>query len=167
MAIRLARGDDLPAALGVWQEANTARGRPPGAQRVARVRAKLAAPDGLLLIAVAGTTVLGMVLAEPGRAQDGQGPKLDGLCHVSMVFVHPDHWGRRVGELLIGHLADQACLRGFAWLQLWTGAGNDRAQRLYRRVGFVPSGRRLRLEKGEEILHFVRPTEWSAETPEP
>ncbi|EIV92076.1 MFS transporter [Frankia sp. QA3] len=156
VAVRVAYGDDRPAALDVWREANSARGRPPDAQRIARVRAKLAAPDALLLIACAGTKVLGILLAEPGRGQDGQGPRLDGLCHISMVFVHPDHWGRRVGELLIGYLADQAGSHGYLRLQLWTGADNDRALRLYRRVGFVPSGRISQTDSGAAIVQFVR-----------
>ncbi len=102
-----------------------------------------------------------MLLAEPGRGQDGQGPRLDGLCHISMVFVHPDRWGRHVGERLIGYLADQAGSRGYARLQLWTGADNDRALRLYRRVGFVPSGRTSRTDGGLAIVQFVRPTSGS------
>ncbi len=102
-----------------------------------------------------------MLLAEPGRGQDGQGPRLDGLCHISMVFVHPDRWGRHVGERLIGYLADQAGSRGYARLQLWTGADNDRALRLYRRVGFVPSGRTSRTDGGLAIVQFVRPASGS------
>ncbi len=126
------------------------------AQRIIRVRAKLAAPDALLVIACADTKVLGMLLAEPGREQDGRGPRLTGLCHISMVFVHPEHWGRRVGELLIGYLADQAGSHGFTRLQLWTGADNDRALRLYRRVGFVPSGRVSRTADAVAIVQMVR-----------
>ncbi|SQD94500.1 GCN5-related N-acetyltransferase [Parafrankia sp. Ea1.12] len=156
VTVRLAHGDDLPAALDVWREANSARGRPPDAQRIARVQTKLAAPDALLFIACAGTRVLGMLLAEPGRGQNGQGARLDGLCHISMVFVHPDRWGRRVGEQLIGYLVDQVGSHGYVRLQLWTGADNDRALRLYRRVGFVPSGRISRTEGGTAIVQLVR-----------
>jgi GNAT superfamily N-acetyltransferase len=41
--------------------------------------------------------VLAMALAEPGRTQDGAGAVVPGYGHVSMVFVHPDMWGRGLG----------------------------------------------------------------------
>ncbi|WP_235497522.1 MULTISPECIES: GNAT family N-acetyltransferase [unclassified Frankia] len=158
ITVRHARGEDLPAALEVWQRANTARGRPPDVARVARVHAKLAAPDALLFVAEDGTEILGMLLAETGREDDGQGPELEELCHISMVFVDPGFWGQRMGESLLRALVDHARGSGYRRLQLWTGTTNRAAQRLYRRVGFVPSGRVARMRNGEEALHLSRPT---------
>ncbi len=51
--------------------------------------------------------------------------------------------------------------RGYARLQLWTGVDNDRALRLYRRVGFVPGGRTSRTDGGWAIVQFVRPASGS------
>jgi ribosomal protein S18 acetylase RimI-like enzyme len=153
---RIAHGADLAAAADVWRRANAARGRPPNDRRIARVRDKLSAPDALVLVAAAGDEVLGMALAEPGREEDGRGELSAELCHISMVFVHPDHWGRRIGLVLLEGISAQAHERGYATLQLWTGAGNERAQRLYRRAGFTSSGRTLLLERGEPVVHFVR-----------
>jgi len=40
---------ELDAALGVWQRANAARGKPPGPQRIARAEARLADPAALVM----------------------------------------------------------------------------------------------------------------------
>jgi GNAT superfamily N-acetyltransferase len=143
--------------VDIWRQANTARGRPPTGQRIARVKDKLAEPDALVLLASAGDEVLGMALAEPGRDQDGHGARLEELCHISLVFVHPDYWGRRLGLLLLEGISGHANKQGYAHLQVWTGESNDRAQHLYRRAGFTASGRTFQLDSGEPVLHFVRP----------
>jgi GNAT superfamily N-acetyltransferase len=147
---------DLDAAVRVWQRANEARGKAVGAERLARVRAKLREPDALAVVADHDGDVVGMALAEPGRAGDGTGPPVAGLCHISMVFVHPGHWGEGVGTRLLDAVAAHAARRGYTMLQLWTGQRNERAQRLYRRAGFRHSGRTARLHTGEPVLHFVR-----------
>jgi RimJ/RimL family protein N-acetyltransferase len=41
---------------------------------------------------------------------------------------------------------------------VWTGADNERAQRLYRRAGFVPTGRVGSLGPGRVIEHLI----WSS-----
>ncbi|WIX83944.1 GNAT family N-acetyltransferase [Amycolatopsis carbonis] len=116
-----------------------------------RVREKLADPEALVLVAVVGGRVVGMVLAEEGRAEDGQGPVLPGLCHVSMVFVRPECWGAGVGAALLGALKERAAGR----LQLWTGVANERALALYRRVGFRASGRRREIFGVGQVVHLV------------
>src|SRR5262245_39770313 len=87
MLVRAAAAADLAGALAVWQRANTARGRPPDGPRVERVRTKLADADALVLVAVDDDAVVGdddavvgdddavvgMVLAEPGRYDNGAG----------------------------------------------------------------------------------------------
>jgi hypothetical protein len=83
---------DHEAAIGVWRTANVARLLPPSAERVARIRVKLADPGACLVIGHtdASRDVLAIALAEPGRAQDGAGSMIPGYGHVSMLFVHPD-----------------------------------------------------------------------------
>ncbi|MDG6104549.1 GNAT family N-acetyltransferase [Dactylosporangium aurantiacum] len=49
--VRTALPTDLPAAVEVWQAANTARGLPPSPDRLARIREKLTAPDATVLVA--------------------------------------------------------------------------------------------------------------------
>jgi ribosomal protein S18 acetylase RimI-like enzyme len=147
---------DLAAALEVWRAANTARGKVPDAARVSRVRVKLVDPAATVLAATGDGATVGMLLAEPGRDDDGTGPVLAGLCHVSMVFVHPAHQGRRIGLALLDELAARSVHIGQTRLSLWTGQGNERARHLYRRAGFRPSGRVVRLATGEPVLNLVR-----------
>lgn len=153
---RLARPADLDDALHVWYEANLARSKAPSHERFARVRAKLADPSAILIVAVDGGEVVGMALAEPGHDDDGAGQPLPELCHISMVFVHPGHWGRAIGQHLLTAVATYAAEQGYSLLQLWTGQSNERAQRLYRRAGFEFSGRTQTLDSGEMVLHLTR-----------
>jgi ribosomal protein S18 acetylase RimI-like enzyme len=146
---------DLDAAVRVWQLANTARGKVPDPDRVARVREKLAASDAVVVLSETEGEVVGMALAEPGLAEDGAGTRLPQLCHISMVFVHPDHWGRRIGQQLLDALAEQAAGRGYRTLQLWTGQANHQARRLYERAGFRPTGR-SKDQRGSAIIHYSR-----------
>jgi GNAT superfamily N-acetyltransferase len=143
-------------ALRVWHEANLARSKVPSQERVARVGTKLADPAAQLIVAVDGGEVVGMALAEPGRDDDGAGQPLSELCHISMVFVHPDHWGKAIGQHLLTAIATYAAKQGYNRLQLWTGQSNERAQRLYRRAGFELSGRTQKLNSGELVLHLTR-----------
>lgn len=151
---RLAESTDHDDAVAVWRAANIARGRPPEAARVDRVRAKLGEPDAIVIVALASGRVRGMLLAEPGRDRDGQGPQVDGLCHISMVFVHPDQQGHGIGRLLLERLHAHVTALGGTRLQVWTGSGNGRARRLYRRAGFAPSGR-VAFLAGRPIEQFV------------
>lgn len=156
IATRLARHEDLSAALDVWRRANTARGKPPGPQRIARVQAKLADPAALVVVAACVGELVGMALAEPGRDRGGAGDVVSELCHISMVFVCPEHWGNRIGQLLLDAVGEQAVHQGHTLLQLWTGEGNQRALRLYDRAGFRRSGRVAHLGSGERIVHLTR-----------
>jgi ribosomal protein S18 acetylase RimI-like enzyme len=154
--VRIAVPADLQSAFDIWQQANIARGKPPSQDRAVRVRNKLTDPASLVLVAFHGDDSVGMALTEPGRDHDGTGPSLPELCHISMLFVHPDHWGRRIGQQLLDAVAEHAAHRGHTRLQLWTGAANRPAQRLYRRAGFQPTSRTKHLATGEAVIHLIR-----------
>ena len=96
-----------------------------------------------------------MALGTQGLADDGAGPPVEGLCHVSMVFVAPDYWGRGIGGRLVDALLPEARSRGYDRAQLWTQSDNMRARRLYEGRCFVPSGRE-KYEFGERIVHYQR-----------
>ena len=113
MTVRRMRVDDLDAAVGVWREANIARGAPHGPERTARVRAKLTAPDALPFVALR-PGVVGMALAEPGRFDGGAGELDPSLLHISM---------------------------GYQRVDVWTAEGNGSARKLYERVGMALTGR--------------------------
>lgn len=151
---------DAEAAITVWRAANTARrdGRPPPPAHEQRARNAISKPDAFLIVADDGDEVVGMTLGMQGRADDGTGPPVPGLCHVSMVFVAPGRWGEGIGRRLVDAVLAGARSRGYGRIQLWTQADNLRAQRLYEGHGFVRSGRgKYDEDLGEHIIHYERP----------
>ncbi|HEY3503821.1 MAG TPA: GNAT family N-acetyltransferase [Actinocatenispora sp.] len=154
MTVRLGAAADHDAAVRVWLRANEARGRVPSAARVARIRAKLGDPVATLLVAT-DDDVVGMALTEPGRADDGAGEPLPELCHLAMVFVDPGRQGVGVGGLLVAAVRAFAVHCGHSRIDVWTGAENERAQRLYRGAGFVPTGRTGTLANGLRTVQLL------------
>ena len=155
--IRHGEPADFEPAVAVWLAANSARrkGLKPGAKQAARARGHVNNPEAFLLVAEDAGDVVGMALGTQGLADDGAGPPVRGLCHVSMVFVAPAYWGRGIGGRLVDALIPGARSRGYDRAQLWTQVDNARARRLYEGRGFVPSGRE-KDELGERILHYQR-----------
>ena len=59
-------------------------------------------------------------------------------CHLARIVVAPPYRGRRIGEGLILELARTGCAAlGADECSLFVLPGNERALRLYRRMGFV------------------------------
>jgi ribosomal protein S18 acetylase RimI-like enzyme len=158
MQIRTARQEDHSAAIRVWQAANVARGVVPSRQRVDRVCQKLSEPDAVVLVGCVDEEARVMVLAEPWRGADGIGPVVAGRGHVSMVFVDPEHWGRGLGTAVLSGLHEVAEQHGWTGMSLWTRESNQRAQRLYLRAQYRPTGRRAELATTERVLEFLRTT---------
>jgi ribosome-associated protein YbcJ (S4-like RNA binding protein)/GNAT superfamily N-acetyltransferase len=117
--------------LEIYRAAQAARGKRPSSDRLARVEQKLA--DGLLVVDDDGR---GFALGEPGRADDGEGALVDGLLHLSMVFVHPDHQRQGVGAGLVEALADAAWERGYRSVSVWSATPE-----FYEACGLERSGR--------------------------
>jgi ribosomal protein S18 acetylase RimI-like enzyme len=148
---------DVEPAVAVWLAANRARreGLPPRPGQEARARSHVSNPGAFLLVADDAGKVVGMALGTQALADDGFGPPVEWLCHVSMVFVAPDHWGGGIGGRLVDAALAEARSRGYERAQLWTQVDNVRARRLYEGRGFRPSGRHKE-EFGEPILHYQR-----------
>ncbi|MQA04422.1 MAG: GNAT family N-acetyltransferase [Streptosporangiales bacterium] len=64
-----------------------------------------------------------------------------GVGEIIWMWVAPDHRGRGVGDALVAFCVDW-CGRQALDCVLWVVDGNDAAQRLYERCGFVPTGSR-------------------------
>jgi GNAT superfamily N-acetyltransferase len=160
--VHLTIADGLPsdheAAIRVWRAANVARLLPPSLARVARIWEKLAEPEACLVIGHLETRehVVAMALAEPGRAENGAGAVIPGCGHVSMVFVHPDIWGRGAGRQLVRGLHERCPGQGWSHLTLWTRESNARARLLYEGQGYRRSGNETRLGNGDLILQLER-----------
>jgi GNAT superfamily N-acetyltransferase len=143
--------DELDAAVGVWRDANAARGAPHGPERTARVHAKLTAPDALPFVALRSGVVVGMALAEPGRFDGGTGELDPSLLHVSMVFVHPAAQRTGVGRALLLHVIDVARAMSCHRVDVWTAEANSAARKLYESVGMALTGQS---EPGRYRLHL-------------
>ena len=158
VVIRHGGREDAEPALAVWTSANAARRgeRAPLPEQEGRARGHLGTPGAFLFVAEVSDGIVGMALGVQGRANDGAGPPVAGLCHVSMVFVAPDRWGEGIGKRLVDALLAEARARGFDRAQLWTQQDNRSARRLYEDRGFRPSVRD-KDEFGERIVHYERP----------
>jgi ribosomal protein S18 acetylase RimI-like enzyme len=143
---------ELEAAVGVWRAANVARDAPHGAERTARIRAKLSASDALAFVAL-GQEIVGMALAEPGRLDDGAGDLDPTLLHISMVFVHPAAQGAGVGSSLVLHVLDAASSLGYRRAGVWTYSDNTPARRLYEGVGMAATGKSARVFTRTQIQY--------------
>ena len=144
MSVRGMLPDELEAAVSVWRAANVARGAPHGAERTARIRAKLSASDVLPFVALR-PEIVGMALAEPGRLDDGAGELDPTLLHISMVFVHPAVQGTGIGSSLVLHVLDAARSLGYQQAGVWTYSDNTPARRLYESVGMTTTGKAARV----------------------
>ncbi|MDN5344785.1 MAG: [ribosomal protein S18]-alanine N-acetyltransferase [Clostridia bacterium] len=61
-------------------------------------------------------------------------------AHITNVAVHPDYRGRRVGEILLNVLVQEAMYLGADRMTLEVRVSNLPAQRLYERLGFYRAG---------------------------
>jgi GNAT superfamily N-acetyltransferase len=88
-----------------------------------------------------GRIVAAVAYAQATIDRDRDRTPVQGLAHVSAVFVHPDRWRRGIARRLLD--AAEAAMRedGFDRAQLWTLEGSP-AEHLYRALGWVRDGRR-------------------------
>ena len=108
------------------------------------------------MIAEEDGEIVSMALGMQGLDDDGAGPPIPGLLHISMVATTPTRWGESLGQRVIADTLAEARSRGFDRAQLWTHRDNSHARRLYEGQGFVASGREKEDESGALIDHFSR-----------
>jgi ribosomal protein S18 acetylase RimI-like enzyme len=179
--VREAVSADVDAAVELWTLSHVVRrnGRPLPEAHVTLARQRMSSPESLLLLAAEtrsetrsetkseatsearsdaepGPELIGTILAVQGLGQDGAGPPVPGLLHISLLSVAPDRWGRHVGRLLVEAVLNRGAANGFQDAQLWTHADNLRANRLYKAMGFRRSGRVRVDDWGELLVHYRR-----------
>lgn len=155
--VRHGTQEDIDAAVAVWRAAEIQRR---GTQSIPNahedlVRAVIRRAEIFVVVAGERSEVVGVALGEPGREDDGAGPKVPGLWHISMIFVSPDRWGQGIGRSVVGSILQEARALGYDRAQLWTDVDNTRAQRLYEAFHFVRSGREKDGEFGGRITHYT------------
>ena len=134
--LRLTALAEAPYAFGSTLERELALEEGDWRQRLAR-RAQF--------VVSAGGSSVGT--AAGARSQDGTSADL-----ISM-WVDPAWRGRGVGDLLVRDVLAWAERKRIGEVRLWVTDGNRRAERLYRRHGFVPSGER-------QLVLPEDPTRW-------
>jgi GNAT superfamily N-acetyltransferase len=86
-------------------------------------------------------TITGAIaLAQAVVSRDDRTP-VDGLGHVSAVFVDPGHWRRGIARLMLDAADDAMRAAGYDRAQLWTLEGSP-AEKLYSALGWRRDGRR-------------------------
>jgi ribosomal protein S18 acetylase RimI-like enzyme len=93
---------------------------------------------GRIYVAREGERVVAMasLLYTVSTAEGGRAALFEDLV------VRPEHRGRGFGTALLAHVIEQARADGVLRLTLLTDGDNERAQALYRRLGFTPSAMR-------------------------
>jgi ribosomal protein S18 acetylase RimI-like enzyme len=91
---------------------------------------KYAAPEGRLLLARQGDTVLGCAAL---RRVD------ESTCEMKRVYVRPAARGRNLGRQLVEAILSEARLAGYSRICLDVLPEFTEAQKLYESLGFVPA----------------------------
>ena len=146
----LAKPADLPRLvelLGILFESEAEFSADAGKQRSA-LQAILADPaKGKIFVAREGREAIAMasLLYTISTAEGGKAALFEDLV------VAPEHRKRGIGEALLKHVVAEARAEGVLRITLLTDMQNERAQAMYRRVGFVGSPMkpmRLKMKKG-------------------
>jgi len=146
----VAKAADLPRLvelLGLLFESEAEFSADAEKQRSA-LQAILADPaKGRIFVAREGREVVAMasLLYTVSTAEGGKAALFEDLV------TAPDHRKRGIGAALLKHVIEQARAEGVLRITLLTDMQNERAQAMYRRVGFVGSPMkpmRLKLKKG-------------------
>jgi ribosomal protein S18 acetylase RimI-like enzyme len=91
----------------------------------------LANEPSLLLLACEGGEAVGFLAG---------GPQETDTAYINYVGVHPDAWGKRVGESLLRALPDALIKHGYNKAELLVYVDNPRGVRLYERLGWIKVG---------------------------
>ena len=146
------RPHELEAAVSVWREANIARGAPHGAERTARIRAKLSASDALPFVALRprhrrhGAGRAWTVRRRRGRARSIAPAHLDGV-RASRRATHG------VGLPLLLQVLDVARSLDYQRVDVWTARDNAPARRLYERAGMTLTGKSAPLRSSAQLQY--------------
>jgi GNAT superfamily N-acetyltransferase len=143
VAVRLGSAADVDAAASVFLRSNLARrrGRPISPDRLEYVTGRLRDPASWFLVADEDGATVGMACAEALRADGGAGAVIPGVLFLGYVFIVPERWGQGIGGFVLDAALAEARRRAYHRIELWTHEeDNERAQRLYRSRGFLPTG---------------------------
>lgn len=99
------------------------------------------------------TTAAMFAAEESGRLigiAGGLPAQADNTAALISMWVDPADRGRGIGEQLVNRVVQWARDEGFSSIKLRVTVGNDPAERLYVRCGFVTTGEVLPVDEGSE-----------------
>jgi len=139
--VRTATATDREAILALVPRvsaASTPAHRSADETRAADLRAvgeTLAAesPDAAVLVAEDDTGLAGFVHLQTAIDYYSNRP----IGHVADLAVAPAAEGKGIARALMAAAEDWARARGYAWIDLNVGPGNERARTLYERLGYA------------------------------
>jgi GNAT superfamily N-acetyltransferase len=79
---------------------------------------------------------------------------LEGMAAVTTMWVDPNFRRQGVGDLLVKSVLDWARSTGYSGVVLWVTEGNEQAEKLYERNGFVRTGQVSLVRAGEDRIEY-------------
>ena len=138
-----ARRDEMPEPR-MWQVADTAED----------LRLRLAKPGAWMQVAQIGQTVVGVALGYPKPETDNEPSET--TEYLSMLFVDPGHWGKRIAGTLLDAVAASAKESNKQHLSLWTRHDdNEHARSVYEHKGFALTGLTRTSFHGRQIEYVL------------
>jgi ribosomal protein S18 acetylase RimI-like enzyme len=153
IVIRRGQLRDIDPAVSVWISANTARNL---ANHPQHLRTWAQDPAAVLHVAEDHGQLIGMALRLIGCEDDGAGPPIPGLCHLTGICIAPPRQGQHLGGRLLDAVLAAARQDGYLLATLWTHQDNPRAYQLFKARGFQLTGRTALDESGKLMVHFKR-----------
>jgi ribosomal protein S18 acetylase RimI-like enzyme len=116
----------------------------------------------LYLIAWSGGKPVGHALLKwRGAAEEHLASRLQDSCpDIEDLLVHEQHRSEGVGTQLVREAERLAVEKGFRQIGLGVGVHNERARKLYERLGFQPLGLPPHEERGEYVDQNGRTASW-------
>jgi ribosomal protein S18 acetylase RimI-like enzyme len=136
IVIRPARIGDYDAVMTLWKEAGLPL-KPLGRDARGRIEAQLAEPNIIFLVAEAGGSIIGTVVA----THDGR------KGWINRLAVREDMRGRGLGERLVREAEARLEDVGMDVLACLIEEGNEASMRLFARLGY---------ERKDDIHYFVK-----------
>ncbi len=78
----------------------------------------------------------------------------EGTAAVTTMWVGPRFRRGGVGDLLVKSVLDWARSSGYSRVVLWVTKGNEQAEKLYERIGFVRTGEMSLVRAGEDRIEY-------------
>jgi ribosomal protein S18 acetylase RimI-like enzyme len=94
------------------------------------------APEGMLMVAVAGGIIQGAIKFYPDASQSGMGQWPEGVAAIRILAVPPESRGRGYGTLLARECLRRAGALGLSTIYLFTGEFMHAARHIYEKLGF-------------------------------